>query len=315
MSEPSVSDAQLVALFDGGLHASDIARRVGLTRERVRQRLSRNGRAGTNPHRLPKEPALRAAAKLSTTWRALAERLQISQLLLDRAIESYKIRKEIDALLRSNRNAASAERRLLAQRPYVIQIRQIAAQVGHTPTQAELEEYGLYHASLHEFFGSAQAAMIAAGLSPNVRGRPPLALPEGFSNDSTPTDDLDLLRVRADQLRRSGMSAAPVGNEMPKKVESSHSAYVRDPAVVAWVLDLAAGFCELCDEEGYELDNGVRFLEVHHMRALCENGPDVVSNAVGVCETCHGKLHRAKDRAALSSELYRRLPRLVAITT
>ena len=310
MNDSAISDHELVALFDDGMRAADIARKIGLTRERVRQRLERNGRGGTNQNRLPKQSALLDASALSTTWRGLSERLNVTPRTLELALAKHAVRPEIETRLLSNRKAASAEHRLLAQRPYVARIRGIAAEVGHTPTQDELEARDLYHASLHELFGSAQAAMLAAGLTPNVRGRSPMPLPSGFSRDLAPTDDEHLLRRRADQLRRSGLSGPPVGNVNPTKTSRVSAEYVRDPAVVAWILEIAAGFCELCGNEGYELDDGTRFLEVHHMIALTDGGPDVVSNAVGVCETCHGRLHRAKDRTQLSSTLYGRLSRL-----
>jgi 5-methylcytosine-specific restriction endonuclease McrA len=289
-----ISDAELVALFDDGTRAIDIARKVGLTRERVRQRLERNGRVGTNQNRFPKQGALLDAAALSTTWRGLAERLRVTPRTLELALEKHAVRTEVETRLLSNRQAASAEHRLLAQRPYVARIRAIAAEVGHTPTQDELEARDLYHASLHELFGSAQAAMLAAGLTPNLRGRPPMPLPSGFSHDLAPTDDEDVLRRRADQLRRSGLSGPPAGNVHPAKAARMSASYLRDPAVVAWILEIAAGFCELCGNEGYELDDGTRFLEVHHMIALADGGPDVLSNAVGVCETCHGKASSRK---------------------
>lgn len=310
MNDSVVTDSELVALFDGGMRAAEIARTVGLTRERIRQRLERSGRIGTNKNRFPKVDALLAAAKLSTTWRSLADRLKITPGTLDRALEIATSREDIAQLLLTNRRAASAEHRLIAQRPYVARIRAIAAEVGHTPTQDELEERELYHASLHQLFGSARVAMIAAGLTPNVRGRPPMPLPSDFSHERASTDDPELLRSRADQLRRSGLSEPPLGSVNPAKTVRASTAYYRDPAVVAWILDLAAGFCEMCGVEGYETDDGARFLEVHHMIPLANGGPDVVSNAVGLCETCHGKLHRAKDRDALAAALYASLPRL-----
>jgi hypothetical protein len=39
-----------------------------------------------------------------------------------------------------------------------------------------------------------------------------------------------------------------------------------------------------------------------------------VSNAVAVCETCHGKLHRWVDRARMLAELTAQVDRLRAVT-
>jgi len=61
------------------------------------------------------------------------------------------------------------------------QIRAIALEVGHTPTQAELMERDIYHAELARYFGTAAEAMGAAGLEPNVRGNPPRPLPVDLS--------------------------------------------------------------------------------------------------------------------------------------
>jgi HNH endonuclease. len=96
------------------------------------------------------------------------------------------------------------------------------------------------------------------------------------------------------------------------KTIGASSSFVRDPAVVAWVRDQASGYCEACGEQGNETDDGTLYLEVHHVLALADGGPDTVDNAVAICEVCHGKLHRWKERESMKSALIAQLPRLVA---
>lgn len=103
-------------------------------------------------------------------------------------------------------------------------------------------------------------------------------------------------------------AAAPLG------IEQVVRRRVRDPRVVATVLRLAGGRCEACGSAGpFEIvTNGraFRFLEVHHVRPLAEDGSDRPENAVAVCPNCHRALHFAADREARRKRLFEHVPRL-----
>lgn len=136
------------------------------------------------------------------------------------------------------------------------------------------------------------------------------------TGDATPTSDPDELAARATRLRRAARAqrrplARPPGNSRPPRVPAQGNAFVRDPWVVAFVLDRAGGYCELCKSEApFNRENGEPFLEVHHAKGLAEGGPDVVENAAALCPNCHRELHHGHRRSARRETLYRNVPGL-----
>jgi transposase-like protein len=306
-----VTDAEIIARWDAGEKMAHIADDLGLSRERVRQRLERNGRGGPNYNILPAGPAILEAAADATSLTEVAAAFDLSKDLLLVAVKQHGVREHIDEMLHTNRQIRANQRKLETQRELIKKVRELAVRVQHTPTSRDLGTIGLFPMTLHQAFGSVSNAMVAAGLEPNVAGRPPQPLPVKFGVLAA-TQDLDSLYEQADQLRRLGMaSALPTGNDKPQRAEYITREFFRDPLVVAWVLENAAGVCEACGELGYETDDGTRFLEVHHVVPLADGGSDVPSNAVAVCETCHGKLHRWKHRAIYQRRLYSMIPRLI----
>ena len=116
--------------------------------------------------------------------------------------------------------------------------------------------------------------------------------------------------VRA--LQRKKKLEKPKGNRHPKSRSISSTAHVRDPAVVAWVLDYAGGICESCGCEAPFLTGDDKpFLEVHHVHKLADSGPDTVENAIAVCPNCHRALHHASNRYERTKSLYGKIDRLI----
>lgn len=134
--------------------------------------------------------------------------------------------------------------------------------------------------------------------------------------DTIPTADPDALSTRVTNLvrraRRKGRSVErPAGDQAPSRVETARVEFVRDPAVVAFVLARAAGVCELCQRQApFVRDDGEPFLEVHHVKLLAHDGPDVVENAAALCPNCHRELHYGRDRVARVRLLLSRAPAL-----
>jgi 5-methylcytosine-specific restriction enzyme A len=119
------------------------------------------------------------------------------------------------------------------------------------------------------------------------------------------------VQVRANL--KSKVLEEPPGNERPRAVPSSGTQYERDPKVKAWILKNAGGICECCETKAPFLDNeGVPYLEVHHVRRLADGGPDKTSNAVALCPNCHRQLHHGRDAQELVERLRRRLARLIS---
>ena len=106
---------------------------------------------------------------------------------------------------------------------------------------------------------------------------------------------------------------APAGQIKPKTREVVSTQYVRDPAVVAWVLQQANGLCECCDSPApFSKPSGDPYLEVHHLRRLADGGSDTVANAVALCPNCHRELHHGQDQEGLREQMYLKQNRLVA---
>ena len=112
-------------------------------------------------------------------------------------------------------------------------------------------------------------------------------------------------------LRRNPKLPPPRGTEAPSKVLATATQFIRDPAVVAWVLDASGGKCECCKQPApFERFDGSPYLEVHHVRPLSDGGSDRVTNAVAICPNCHRELHFGVRAAERVSNLFRRISRL-----
>ncbi len=120
------------------------------------------------------------------------------------------------------------------------------------------------------------------------------------------------LEKKVKRLRRNGVSTPPEGQAAPEGVEVTTVQFKRDPAVKAWVLESAQGICELCDKAApFNDDDGVGFLEVHHVRFLGDGGSDKITNAVALCPNCHRACHLSSERKQYLASLYERRSRLI----
>lgn len=140
------------------------------------------------------------------------------------------------------------------------------------------------------------------------RGDPVPALAE-------PTGSQRQVDERTAQLRRRLGSAItrghPRGNDHPSSVTTTTVQYVRDPLVKAWVLETAQGRCEVCRQPApFVSDDGLPFLEVHHVTPLAAGGSDTIGNAVAVCPNCHRLLHYGSERKAVAARIRAQVPRL-----
>lgn len=125
-------------------------------------------------------------------------------------------------------------------------------------------------------------------------------------------ESLEELERESLRLFRELSGGKPTGQVNPKKIHSSSEQFVRDAAVVAYVLREADGRCECCmNPAPFAKRNGLPFLEVHHVRPLASGGSDRVSNAVAACPNCHRELHHGAKAADIVERLYSRVERLV----
>jgi len=103
----------------------------------------------------------------------------------------------------------------------------------------------------------------------------------------------------------------PTGNPKPQKKRVESTDFVRDPAVIAWVLENANGICEGCGKKApFMRPDGTPYLEVHHVWRLADGGPDVIENAVALCPDCHREMHFGVNARLRAEDLRKRIRRL-----
>ncbi len=90
--------------------------------------------------------------------------------------------------------------------------------------------------------------------------------------------------------RKRQLDKAP---KKPDKKTVETTIYIRNPYVVAEVLDRAKGICERCKSPApfKRKRDDSPYLEVHHKIPLSEDGEDTVVNALALCPNCHRELH------------------------
>jgi len=132
-----------------------------------------------------------------------------------------------------------------------------------------------------------------------------------FLTAYVPTADVDALSAQVAQLRKQAYLKMPPGSTHPQLTVKTTSSYVRDPAVKAWVLKAANGMCEGCDCPAPFIGNdGLPYLEVHHVMPLASHGSDTPTNAVALCPNCHRRCHYSNDSDEFKLRLYEKIPRL-----
>jgi len=98
------------------------------------------------------------------------------------------------------------------------------------------------------------------------------------------------------ESRKKRLRAQPPRSK-PKTIQVLAQVFIRNPDVVAEVLDRANGICERCGNPApfMKAKDGSPYLEVHHKVQLADDGEDTVENAIGLCPNCHRKLHFGKQ--------------------
>lgn len=127
-----------------------------------------------------------------------------------------------------------------------------------------------------------------------------------------PTSDPMSLALKVSALRKQKLAVTPGGNLSPASTTITTTRFERDPAVKAWVLSSSNGMCEGCGDPAPFLgQDGLPFLEVHHVMPLAHQGSDTITNAVALCPNCHRRCHYSSDRDEFKLGLYNQVARLV----
>lgn len=138
-----------------------------------------------------------------------------------------------------------------------------------------------------------------------------LAHPVSAENPTADPKELAERVVRARKRMRTKKTIPPKGQKIVPRTSASSERHIRDPEVIAWVLEEAAGTCEHCGTPApFKRMGGEPFLEVHHVRPLGEGGPDTTENTVACCPNCHRRLHYDPAKDSLRLQLIASVKRL-----
>lgn len=82
-------------------------------------------------------------------------------------------------------------------------------------------------------------------------------------------------------------------SEIPTQIVVETTRFQRSPYIVAKRLKLANGYCQNCKVIApfFRKTDNTPYLEVHHIKPLCEGGPDSLENTIALCPNCHRKAH------------------------
>ncbi|WP_333481901.1 HNH endonuclease [Enterococcus faecium] len=63
------------------------------------------------------------------------------------------------------------------------------------------------------------------------------------------------------------------------------------PSYLNMLNDLQKGICQLCQEKGPFIKDGVPYLHCHHIEYLSQGRKDVIENCIALCPNCHARIH------------------------
>ena len=107
---------------------------------------------------------------------------------------------------------------------------------------------------------------------------------------------------KRDRSAINDIDAGDIGNGDPEYQRRMRGSYARDQRVRRAVLERAAGYCELCGEQGFTSRSGHPFLETHHIIKLSEEGADKLSNVIALCPNDHRRAHFGEDWQQLQDQ-------------
>lgn len=79
--------------------------------------------------------------------------------------------------------------------------------------------------------------------------------------------------------------------------------FIRSQAIRAYALKRSNGICEGCNAPAPFNGKEGPFLEIHHLKRLCDGGPDHPENVIALCPNCHRRAHYSKDANTYNNKL------------
>jgi 5-methylcytosine-specific restriction protein A len=113
--------------------------------------------------------------------------------------------------------------------------------------------------------------------------------------------------VTLEESRNRAIAASKVDGSQDSK-KGSRTIYERSRAVRDYVLQRAAGKCELCEQPApFRRKGGLFYLEPHHTTRLSDGGPDHPKFVAALCPACHREVHYGEHAQAKNLTLMDRL--------
>ncbi len=119
------------------------------------------------------------------------------------------------------------------------------------------------------------------------------------------TGDALLVRGSRSELYVDQFSAPEFEAATPARRLTTRQVIARSRSIRDAALRRARGCCESCKEPGFEMANGARYLETHHIVPVSEGGPDELWNMIALCPDHHRRAHHAVNRANLRTDFQR----------
>jgi 5-methylcytosine-specific restriction protein A len=109
------------------------------------------------------------------------------------------------------------------------------------------------------------------------------------------------------ESRSRAIAASKIDGSQDSK-KGSRTIYERSRAVRDYVLQRAAGKCELCEQPApFRRKGGLLYLEPHHTTRLSDGGPDHPKFVAALCPACHREVHYGEHAREKNSALMDRL--------
>lgn len=116
--------------------------------------------------------------------------------------------------------------------------------------------------------------------------------------------EIDVEEESLEGLFRTAKEAANYGGALPNYNGGDGGVRPRSEHVRRFALAHANEICQGCGQDApFEKSNGEKYLEVHHLYRLSDEGVDDPENVIALCPNCHRRRHEGKDGDEFNEQL------------